>query len=523
MHKFFPSFRIEIFVLIVIILLGVCLRFYHLTNVPLGLYIDEASIGYNAAAILHTGKDEYGNPFPMAFRAFGEYKMPVYIYLTSAAMIPFGTTDFAVRFPSFFFGSISIFVFYFFLKQIILLDQHFLPKKRETLFCLLTTFLFAVLPWNVMFSRIGFEVNVGLFFYLTACFFFLKTINNKSLMSVGICFLGLVASIYTYDAFRIIAPITLICFALYLYRKTTAKKYIILFFLLAIFGILPMVLFSFTNGGIARFDETSAFSQYAQLSLFKKIVVYPLVYLQNFLSYFSLSYLFSFGDGFDRQRVLGFGPVLRTELPLLLIGIYFFLKNSKGFLRIFILFLLFVAPIAGALTIPSPHELRSFLLVIPLTILTGLGATQLFFIKGKKAKVVLTALVIIFTYNLISFYDVYFIEYPFDSIISWGGGYKQLVLEATRLQHQYKYIVINGSEFGGINYVYFKFYNPNLPYIIAQKNTVWEKPKKDKNAKVLYISADPNDQELKFFPHTFIENISLPNLNHDTFATFYQL
>ena len=522
MHKLSSSFRLEIILLFFILLLGIFLRYYQLTTVPRGLYIDEASIGYNAATILHTGKDEYGKSFPMAFRAFGEYKMPVYIYLTSGAMIVFGITDFAVRFPSFFLGTLSILVFYFFIKELIFIDASFVPKKGKTLFCLVATFLFAILPWNVMFSRVGFEVNVALFFYLLSCLFFLKTINQKNVLSIAICFFCLAASVYTYDAFRVIAPLTLLSFAIYLYQKFPIKKYIILLFLAALVSMFPIFLFSFTMGGITRFDQTSAFSQYSQLPLLNKFFVYPLVYLQNYLSYFSFPYFFSLGDQFDRQRVLGFGPLLRGELPFLLLGIYYFLKNSKGFIRFSVLFLLFISPVAGALTVPSPHELRSFLLVIPLTIVIGLGATWLFFAKGKLSKILFTVCTIIMLFNAVSFYDVYFIEYPFDSIISWGGGYKDVVTQATKLQNRYKYIVIK-NDLGGTNYVYYKFYNPNLHYIEIQKGQIWVKPKNDKNAKVLYIGKYPNDPELKAMPHTFLENIYLPNLNHDIFATFYQL
>ena len=45
-----------------------------------GLYVDEASIGYNAWTIAHFGVDEHGIHFPLFFEAFGEYKNPIYVY-----------------------------------------------------------------------------------------------------------------------------------------------------------------------------------------------------------------------------------------------------------------------------------------------------------------------------------------------------------------------------------------------------------------------------------------------------------
>src|ERR1044071_6644619 len=48
---------------------------------PPGFYIDESSIAYNALTIARHGRDEWGVRWPFYFRAFGEYKNPVYIYL----------------------------------------------------------------------------------------------------------------------------------------------------------------------------------------------------------------------------------------------------------------------------------------------------------------------------------------------------------------------------------------------------------------------------------------------------------
>ncbi|SRR5258708_1800585 len=157
-----------------IFLLSIGIRYYQFTKVPLGLYIDDVSIGYNAASILNTGKDEYGVRLPFALKAFGEYKMPVYIYLTSLSIAAFGVNDFAVRFPSLLFSILTIVVFYLLLKELVEVDSTFLPKKNRNIFLLLGTFLFGISPWHVMLSRAGFEVTVGLFFYTLSCYLFLS-------------------------------------------------------------------------------------------------------------------------------------------------------------------------------------------------------------------------------------------------------------------------------------------------------------------------------------------------------------
>src|SRR5258708_7732467 len=142
--------------LLLIFLLAFAIRFIDLTNVPPGLYIDEVSIGYNAYEILTTGKDEHGEKFPMAFRAFGEYKMPVYVYMTVASIALFGKNTFAVRLPAFLTGFLTVVFFYYLLKELIALDKKFMPYHLTKAFLLLSTLLLALSPWHITFSRTGF-------------------------------------------------------------------------------------------------------------------------------------------------------------------------------------------------------------------------------------------------------------------------------------------------------------------------------------------------------------------------------
>ena len=76
-----------------------------LSGSPPGLYVDEASIGYNAWTIAHFGVDEHGIHFPLFFEAFGEYKNPIYVYAV-AALVRFLPLTVAVeRFPAALSGS----------------------------------------------------------------------------------------------------------------------------------------------------------------------------------------------------------------------------------------------------------------------------------------------------------------------------------------------------------------------------------------------------------------------------------
>ncbi len=56
------------YILCLIILLSLILRFYQLGKNPPSLDWDETAHGYNAYSILKTGRDEYGNKLPLLFR-----------------------------------------------------------------------------------------------------------------------------------------------------------------------------------------------------------------------------------------------------------------------------------------------------------------------------------------------------------------------------------------------------------------------------------------------------------------------
>src|SRR6185369_3613607 len=73
--------HLQIIAFLVVIAGGVFLYARALTTNPAGFYVDESSIAYNAQLIAQTGHDEHGEAWPLYFRAFGDYKNPVYIYL----------------------------------------------------------------------------------------------------------------------------------------------------------------------------------------------------------------------------------------------------------------------------------------------------------------------------------------------------------------------------------------------------------------------------------------------------------
>src|SRR3989338_489602 len=122
--------------LLLILVLAAWLRFYRLTDFPPGLYSDEASYGYNAYSILTTGRDEWGKFLPLTIQSFGDYKPPMTAYLTIPSIAIFGLNEFAVRFPSAVFGTLTVLLIYLLAQEI----------HRDA--ALLAALLLAISPWH---------------------------------------------------------------------------------------------------------------------------------------------------------------------------------------------------------------------------------------------------------------------------------------------------------------------------------------------------------------------------------------
>src|SRR5688572_20592021 len=106
------------FFLPLILLAAFCLRLASLSSIPSGFTPDEASFGYDAYSILKTGKDQWGKSIPILFESFGDFKSPLYGYLTIPTVAVFGLNKFAVRLPSALIGTLGVLITYFLVKEI---------------------------------------------------------------------------------------------------------------------------------------------------------------------------------------------------------------------------------------------------------------------------------------------------------------------------------------------------------------------------------------------------------------------
>lgn len=499
-----------IFLLLIILLAGV-LRFYRITEVPPGLYIDEAANAIDANYILTTGHDQFGNFMPLWFRSTQDYKMPLYIYAMSGAMAVFGKNEFAVRFPSALAGTLTVLVVYFLVYSLVSYKKNKSVSIMPSAFALLSAGLLAISPWHIQFSRGGFEVTLATFFYLLGFLLAIYYQSHRKFYVLCISFVIFCLSIYTYHTYRIITPLTMFSLALFfaIQHKQFLKSVIALF--IAFIIILPVVFFSTTSDGLMRFSQTSAFEEYKTENISTMVTVYPLVFLKNYLSFFSLDYLFTFGDGIGRHQIPEFGGIPKWQLPFVLIGTVLLFRSKKSWLFYVLLFLILIAPIPAAFARPSPHALRGLLASIPWTIIAAYGVYH--FLIGRK--LMLTVLITcIALYEFIFYLHFYYIHYTNVNIMDWGGGYKQLMLRLNEISTKNNRIVFDPNLHHAS--IYYQFYGKGNQVQIKQLD--YGRMSEEERKGILYVTPYYETRE----DASRFENIRLTNDKNDIFAQIWR-
>lgn len=473
--KFKQLFRSEIFWLSLIFLLGAWLRFYRLGQVPSGFVNDEANFGYNAYSLIKTGKDEFGQSWPIVFRSFGDGKMPVYFYLTIPAVLLFGLTEFAVRLPSALFGSLTVLLVYLLAKQWL---------KKETTgpistWPLLSAAVLAVLPWHIHFSRAAFEANLGLFWISLGSWLFLRFIQHPKNLNLILSLSSFTLGIFSYHAPRIFIPLWLIYLIWHFKKKLKLAKILTT---TAVVVFLPWVLLTFSKQSLVRASGISIFHQQSGVVqrltqkfaetrnqplwlvrvLHNKPVEFSLDFTRRYFSHFDPAFLFFSGDPIrPRYRVPDVGQSLWFFLPFFFVGLYLLAKRRYWPILIWLL----LAPIPSAITFETPSAIRSLIMILPLTLTIGLGVSRsLSFLLSKHqlgSRIILVSSLLVFIYNLAYYLDAYFVHGPVHQPYEWQGGYRQLVKRVTQLMPDYQKIVITNAR--GTPYIYFLFYNQYDP------------------------------------------------------------
>ncbi len=438
--------------LFLIVTFSFTLRFYKVAEDPPALNWDEVSIGYNAYSILKTGKDEWGQPFPVHFKSYGEYKLPTQIYLSIPGIYILGLNELGVRITPVLYGTLTVLIVFFLGKEL------FASKVAG----LAAAFLLGISPWHIQLTRGSFESSLATLFVTLGIWFLVKGFKDQRWFIYSMMPFAL--SVFTYNSARIFTPIFLF-FILIAYRKTFMKfkkvvLFSIVFFTMLLLPLTPYLLsgersaryklVSITDdpGLIPRINENRGNTHLPNPlpRLIHNKVTYTLFYFgQNYISHFSPQFLFISGAPHKQHHVQDIGELYYFQAPFLLLGLIslFYLKNKYTKLLFGWLFLAFI-PVS--VTHDSiPHALRTLIAVPFYQLISGFG----FFVSLRWLSKIpkLPKMFLIFIFILLVGFSIklylfnYYTVYPINYSKDWQYGYKQVVDFISKHKDEYDQII----------------------------------------------------------------------------------
>ena len=473
--------RNKIVLLGLICIIAFILRFYKLGEIPNGLQRDETSLGYNAYSILLTARDEHGVFLPQNFKAFGEYKLPGYIYTLVPFIQVFGLTPFSVRLPSALFGICTVLLMYFLVKELFSSRNY---ELGTTNLPIIASLLLALNPWHIHFSRGAFEVTLALFFLTAGTYLFLVGIRKQPLIIV-LSLISFALSAYTYNISRLFVPLFLL-YILFTFRNQFLSLTKPIKLLLAITGILsflPLVIGLLSQGGLSSTSGTFIFSSSAiqaplleyrsyLVSLpvffvklfFNSYILTMWHYLTNIVSYASVQFFFITGSLHGNHGIGTIGQWYLWEFIPIILGLLMLIRyktqKAESLLLVWIVLTVGIA----SLTREAPQATRSFFLIIPITICSGIGITWI--IEHMKphtnvSKIIASIGILFIAYNFVYYLTTYYVQFPVSYAKAWSS--EDFLLSTYIQTHDKEYKSIIFDKNAGFTYTSFLFYTKYPP------------------------------------------------------------
>lgn len=444
------------------VFLAFVLHVYKNNQIPPCLNADEAAFGYNAYSLLKTGKDEYGRFLPLRLKSFGDFKLPLYSYLSVPFVALFGLNEFSVRLLAAIVG-MAFPLAVFFLSQ---------ELFQKTGVALAAAGLASVSPWLQTISRQAHEVGLAALLITLSAIFLLRYSKTHSLKNCLLFSFFTLLSLFSYHLSRVLAVFFLGYFIIYLWqKKKSLKRSAIMASFFIVF--IPLLLFIYSEIGSPAtriqnliFFRNQGFNlKLAELNnehnfriVHNKLILATIDLLKEYLKYFSPEFLVVHGDQNPRFGYEGISPITAVEYLFFLAGLYFLFKK-RGSARFFLLLLLGVAPFAASLAWQEYALTRAFYLIVPLLLISVYGFISFVETFNGRTKIFLiTGIIITHLFFLFISWDFYFFHYPKRAMVIRGFqcGYKELV---SRIQNNYdRFSQFKMTTRHGQPYIFLLFY-----------------------------------------------------------------
>lgn len=455
-----------VLIFIAILIIAAIVRLYKLGQVPAGVYVDEASLGYNAYSLLKTGKDEFGKAWPLLFRSFSTFQSPLYGYFSLIPISILGLNIFSTRLISVISGLIIIVVTF--------LLFYFSNLKNKHILSLVATLAVAFSPWAIYQSRVAVESNLGLAITAIGIFLLYLSFKRRSLLLPSFVVFGV--SSYAYTGQRITAILIPLVF-IYINRKlfTNYKKQIVLAFMFLLITMLPQFLSLAHSGSLVRYQTQG----YTNINTYLKngdslaklplVVGWPLYVGRQFAS----QYLSAFSP---RSLFFEPEPQLVRSIPNLsvfytwmiipfIFGIVPIWKRRSDSLVNVIIILMLIGVLPEAITGDPFYTLRMLPGLWGITLMIAFGIEYIFrIIKSKNIRIVLALLLIII--SAFKFYVSYFILLAHERSVYFGYPFEVL---AEITEEKYDKTFVLDSETFDAPYIWMAFYKKTDPTTLQRQ------------------------------------------------------
>jgi len=436
---------------------------------PPCLNADEVTNAYDAYSILNTGKDQYGITYPLRFKSFGDYKLPLLTYMAVPFIKVIGLNEFGIRMVNFPFVL-------FFPIVVYLLAQELLNKKKVSL---LAAFLISLAPGIQLLSRQAHEGYMTVFFLTLSFYLFLKFLRKQSIANFLIFNLSFLICLFGYHSSRLWAGFFFLSLCYFIFKRQLKKMALIFFIVvLLLFGITDILnsptriksLLFFNNVGFSlKINEFRANG--GNRIMYNKLTIGIKDLLSDYLTYFSPQFMMISGDGNTRFGMPGLSPITPVEYIFLFIGLYYLFKNKEKW-RYYLLFMLLFSPLSASLSWAGVSVTRSIFIFIPTLIISSYG-----FINFINKKNFLLCFLLASFYLLFLAYswDFYLNQYPKKAIVTraWQCGYKELLTYVKKNYNRFDKFYITKKN--GQPYIYFLYYL-EYPPTIYQKTAKLSSP-----------------------------------------------
>jgi len=462
-------------------IIGVALftRLYQLGNMPQGMTWDEVALGYIGKMVVTTGRDEHSNLLPVTFQSFGDYKAPLAFYITGASTTLFGITAWATRLPFALAG----------IGSILLITALCGIITRNRWYALLGGFLLTISPWHLLFSRVGFEAGLSLFFFLLllvgwSWWHETKKYQALSLFAVVIGSLGF---LYSYHAAKIVFPLIILVLLFLDWRRAGQfwkKHWRSWLALLIAVGVLslPLIFEMILGPGLTRAGQTSFLGQ---VSLVETISLM----LTNLGVHLSPAFLVQGETTTLRHGFGSLGVLLYTQFAFFLLGVTFAsgrlaerlyhrhpgwhkrLAHWLGFESMFLpqvtpswfwLILLPITLLPAIIGNEIPHANRALLAIVPMIVLMVLGIRELQAeLKHQTFASIFGTLLLVMVLEFSHFWQFFVIEYQVQASEAWMEGYETAVQQVAEYSAQGRRVKFT-DEYGEPQ-MFYAFFN-NVPF-----------------------------------------------------------